>query len=214
MEAVPLHGIQILATADDMNELGPDELDLIGSEMGYNQNADPGEDPHKELERVEAQLDGHILSGPGRKALMARREELKKQLGLSDHEHQEPGVPGVEAEGALPLAEEPYDRHEHGYLARMTWGHMPSDELWHKAMADGWHMHLKGSDRQAFDIAMEVAGLNPHEAEAKMVTPEGMKMVIQALTDCHSDDPKMAHVCETAANLASSIMDVLGFEWI
>jgi hypothetical protein len=75
-------------------------------------------------------------------------------------------------------------------------------------------MDLKGSNRKAFDIAMQVAGLNPHEAEAKMSSVEGMKMVIQALMDCQSDDPQMAPVCEKAQDLASSIMDVLGFKWI
>jgi len=209
MQAVPLAGVQILATADDLNELGPDELDLLGKEMGYNHNVDPGEDPHTELERIESQLSGsNMLSGMTRKSLEHRKAELKQKLGMSDEM----------GEAASPLAEEPsekpYDRHEHGYLAKMTWGQMPSEELWHKAMANGWHWKLGRSDREAFEVAMEVAGLNPHEAEAKMSTPEGMKVVVQALADCQSEDPEFAGVCERAENLASSIMDNLGFEWI
>ena len=254
MHTVPLAAVQVLATADDMNELSPDELDSIGTEMGYNQNADPGEDPHKELERIESQLSGgNMLAGPTRQSLMRRRDELKAKLGLSDMEealqpdpndpNADPNHPHVRSErektmkqrqaavaagkakgNALmpwqmgesnrPLAEEPYNRHDHGYLARMTWGQMPSDELWAKAMQDGWKWKLNQPDRMAFDVAMEMAGMDPYRAEAGMQTPEGMKMVVQALADCYSDDPDLEPTCERARDLASSVMEVLGFEWI
>lgn len=110
-----------------------------------------------------------------------------------------------------PASGETYDRHTHGYLASMTWGQMPSDDLLEIALADGWRMNLNGSDGAAFDAALKLAGVNPMTAERAMSTVQGMKIVINALANCESRDPR---ICERATDLASSIMDTLGFEWI
>lgn len=110
-----------------------------------------------------------------------------------------------------PASGESYDRHTHGYLASMTWGQMPSDELLELALADGWHMNLNGNDGAAFDTALKLKKINPMTAERAMSTVQGMKAVIQALATCESRDPR---ICERAHDLASSIMDTLGFEWI
>jgi hypothetical protein len=101
-----------------------------------------------------------------------------------------------------------------GYLASMTWGVMPSDDLFEIALADGWHMDLKGQDAVSFKVAMEMAGLNPEIAQKSMSTVKGMKQVIEALATCASEDPDLTDICENAQSLAGSIMEVLGFEWI
>lgn len=84
MEWIPMQGVQVLATADDLGELSPEEIAGIGDEMGMGMNQDPGEDPHAELDRISGQLDANLLGKQSRKSLGARQGELKGKLGIGD----------------------------------------------------------------------------------------------------------------------------------
>lgn len=210
MHVLPVSAVKVLATAADLDELSPEELEMLGSELDLGKSHDPGEDPQTELDRIEGQLGGgsSMLAKPTRNSLNARKADLKKRLGLHDE--------GEVDEAGGPKAGEPYDRHQHGYLASMTARQMPSDDLLELALADGWHMNLKGLDAQAFQWALEKAGMDVGRAEAHMGTVDGMKRVIQALINCDDDhqSPQEEKLCRQAESLASSIMDQLGFEWI
>lgn len=87
---------------------------------------------------------------------------------------------------------------------RSTFGQLPSPEELQQAIDEigGWSMTLRGSDLRAFEQA---TGLSNEEGEMEMNSGEGMHKIVSALVDSGSDE---------AMSLASSIMDVLGWEWI
>jgi hypothetical protein len=124
----------------------------------------------------------------------------------------------------------------------MTFGEVPSPEELQSAIDDlgGWSMDLKGSDYFAFEYAMIVGGVgNPN-----MDTGEGMYEVLTALVnapppdelpdsmdDEEIEDPRSNFnkvldsweirygrsgnkIEDHAQGLASSIVDVLGWEWV
>lgn len=126
----------------------------------------------------------------------------------------------------------PYDRHEDGYRKSTSWGEIPSpDELYELMDGDAFDMMLQGSDSLAFDYAMDVSD-NPNAGS--LAAGDGMHATLQALVDAPEpeelSDEKYEDVedtldrwydrygdesiAETARSLASSIMDVLGVEWI
>lgn len=88
-----------------------------------------------------------------------------------------------------------------------TFGQLPSPEELQAALDEqgGWSMTLRGSDARSFEAAMAKAGMDAGQAEQMMDTGEGMHKVISALMDSGDDN---------AEHLASSIMDVLGWEWV
>lgn len=88
-----------------------------------------------------------------------------------------------------------------------TAGTIPSPEDLQQALDDqgGWSMTLRGSDSTAFESAVNAADMDYNEAYSMMNTGEGMHKVLTALMD--SGDPE-------AESLASSILDVLGWEWV
>ncbi len=85
-----------------------------------------------------------------------------------------------------------------------TFGHLPSVEEFQQALDEigGWTMTLKGEDLRAFE---EATGLSNDEAEMKMNSGKGMQEVLSDLMTSDSD---------VAMSLASSIMSVLGWEWV
>lgn len=87
MEWLPVQAVQVLASADELAELTPDEIASLDGEMGMGGNQDPGEAPDAALDRVGQQLSGNLLGGGTRKALSARERELKSQLGITDDEY-------------------------------------------------------------------------------------------------------------------------------
>lgn len=87
MEWLPMNAVQVLATAEDLAELSPEEVASIGDEMGMGANQDPGENPADELERRQQQLQGFSLGKPTRTSLGNREKELKTQLGIPDDEY-------------------------------------------------------------------------------------------------------------------------------
>jgi hypothetical protein len=88
-----------------------------------------------------------------------------------------------------------------------THGQIPSPEELQQAIDDlgGWDMELRGSDLEAFVDAVEAAGMGQMKAMSLMKTGEGMARVLRAL---------MSSGNEKAEELASSILDVLGWEWV
>jgi len=88
-----------------------------------------------------------------------------------------------------------------------TFGQIPSSEELQQAIDDlgGWDMELRGSDLETFVDAVEAAGMGQMKAMNLMKTGEGMARVLRALMS--SEDEK-------AEELASSILDVLGWEWV
>lgn len=90
---------------------------------------------------------------------------------------------------------------------RSSFGQIPSPEELQQAIDDlgGWDMNLRGSDLEAFIDAVEAAGMSQMKAMCIMNTGEGMARVLDAL---------MSSGDENAESLASSIMDVLGWEWV
>jgi hypothetical protein len=121
-----------------------------------------------------------------------------------------------------------------------TFGQVPPPEDLQAAIDDlgGWSMDLKGQDSLIFDYAMLIAGLSNPD----MNTGEGMHQVLVALMDTPAEDelpdsipdaditnPKSRlnqlldawgqryfekSLPEAGQSLASSILEVLGFEWI
>jgi hypothetical protein len=85
-----------------------------------------------------------------------------------------------------------------------SFGQLPSAEELQQALDEigGWTMTLRGSDLRAFQ---EATGMGNDEGEMKMNSGEGMQEVLSALMTSDSDE---------AMSLASSIMDVLGWEWV
>lgn len=123
-----------------------------------------------------------------------------------------------------------------------SFGQVPSPEELQAALDEqgGWSMDLKGADYFAFEYAMLVSGLgNPN-----MDTGQGMHAVLTALTNAPSpeelpqemDDEEISNpnsqfnkllnawdarygrtgekIEDHAQSLASSILDVLGWEWV
>jgi hypothetical protein len=88
-----------------------------------------------------------------------------------------------------------------------TFGELPSAEELQAAIdaLGGWDMTLRGSDERIFNAAMKRSKINPANAVQIMNTGEGMRRVLQALLRTGREE---------ADSLASSIMDVLGWEWI
>lgn len=84
MNWVPAAAVQVMASSDELDELSPEEMGSIDSEMGMGLNADPGEDPQAEFDRVSGQLDSKLLAKPTRAALGKRAGDLKTKLGLGD----------------------------------------------------------------------------------------------------------------------------------
>lgn len=136
----------------------------------------------------------------------------------------------MKEEGADESA--PYDRHEHGYRKSTSWGEIPSpDELYELMDGDAFDMMLQGSDSIAFDYAMDVSE-NP--LAGSLEAGDGMHATLQALVNVPSPDELTDEqyedvertldrwydrygdedIVEHAQSVASSIMDVLGVEWI
>jgi hypothetical protein len=149
----------------------------------------------------------------------ARRSPVEEQ-GLSETDNEEGGE------------EMPYDRHEHGYRRSTSWGEIPSsEELWELMDGDDFEMELKGTDSLAWEYATL---LSDEPMAGSTAAGEGMHASLEALVNAPhpgelSDEQyeEVVHILdtwaeryggeyphETAWNLASSIMDVLGVEWI
>jgi hypothetical protein len=110
-----------------------------------------------------------------------------------------------------------------------SFGQIPPAEELQAALDEvgGWDMTLRGSDSEAFDAAMEAAGLSYHKAYSMMQTGEGMHKVLTALMSFADNtangeyadqgepqDFESSELVQSAESLASSILDVLGWEWI
>lgn len=95
---------------------------------------------------------------------------------------------------------------------RMSWGEVPMPKDLQAALdaEGGWSMTLRGSDERAFEEAVNAAGMDYGEAESMMSNGRGMHKVLTALRDYALEHDDM----DNAGSLASSILDVLGFEWI
>lgn len=127
---------------------------------------------------------------------------------------------------------EPYDRHLHGYRKSTSWGEIPSpDELYELMDGEAFEMALPGADSLAFEYAMDVSE-NPNAGSLK--AGDGMHATLQALVDAPEPEDLTDEqyedveatldrwfdrygdesIAEHARSLASSIMDVLGVEWI
>lgn len=89
----------------------------------------------------------------------------------------------------------------------MTFGKIPSVVQLQNAIrqSGGWSMTLRGSDERAFEDAVNKAGMSYGEADRAMHTGAGMHRVLKALVNSGN---------EHAESLASSIVDVLGWEWV
>lgn len=87
MEWLPVQAVQVLASADELEELSPEEIASLDGEMGMGANQDPGEDPQAELDRLGGHLSSKLIGGGTRKALGARSRGLASQLGLTDDEY-------------------------------------------------------------------------------------------------------------------------------
>lgn len=87
MEWLPVQAVQVLAAADELAELSPEEIGSLDGEMGMGANQDPGEDPQAELDRLGGHLSSKLIGGGTRKALGARSKGLASQLGLTDDEY-------------------------------------------------------------------------------------------------------------------------------
>lgn len=92
---------------------------------------------------------------------------------------------------------------------RASFGTLPSADELDSAIEElgGWSMDLRGEDARAFEDAMDSAGIALQSAKTMMNTGRGMHKILTALTSTEDAN-------EDAASLASSIMDVLGWEWI
>jgi hypothetical protein len=114
------------------------------------------------------------------------------------------------------VVKEEYNREEDGYLASLTWGQFPSREIMDRALEKGFKMTLKGMDKIVFEEAVEHAGINRLEAPYMVNEPEGFKTIVQALVDYSDEggDEEDQLVRDTAMSLASSMMEVIGIEWI
>lgn len=101
-----------------------------------------------------------------------------------------------------------------------TFGKLPSSEELQQAIDDlgGWDMELKGSDAEAFDVAMNTAGINTHKAISLMQSGNGMHKVLSALMNLGNepieDLEDGSEIVQNAESLAASIMSVLGWEWL
>lgn len=124
------------------------------------------------------------------------------------------------------LVKEAYNRDEDGYMASLTWGQFPPDEILEKALEDGFTMQLQGRDAEVFDEAMEMRGIEPRMALRMMQDVDGFKEVLEALIEysmqpteleLDADDETRDEIrqrADIAQMLASGIMDVIGIEWI
>ena len=84
----------------------------------------------------------------------------------------------------------------------MTWGEMPPMEEFEKAFEEKLDGHfywtLKGDDLRAVEEAGVDTDLNTTDAEE-------LYDVVKTLSE---------HDMDTAGNLASNIMDMMGFDWV
>lgn len=163
-----------------------------------------------------------------RKAL---RMAMKENMGMAGGAMPAPGM-GAGAPTSAPTTEMA------GSQITVSGGHVPSPDELQQAIdrEGGWEMDLQGADSMAFDYAMHVAGLGYPD----MNTGEGMHAALTALMqapppdqlpdtvddeevqDPHSQFNQILDrwdarygdkpIEETAADIASSIMGVLGWE--
>lgn len=101
----------------------------------------------------------------------------------------------------------------------MTFGFFPSDSFMEQALEDGFRMTLKGMDKIVFEEAIDNAGIDQSEAPHMVNEPEGFKTIVQALLDYADEDLEASDnrdelAKDTARSLASSMMEVIGVEWI
>jgi hypothetical protein len=150
----------------------------------------------------------------------------------------------IEFWGGRETAEklEEYDRElrreslEANFETRFSFGELPASEALAFALGDEpFDMELKGADDVAFQYAMTVAGV-PGSTD----TPEGFADTIRALAEAprpgdladgartrevdrivaawderYGDpDDEESGIAETARSVASSMLQVLGFEWV
>lgn len=123
-----------------------------------------------------------------------------------------------------------------------TYGQIPSPDELQAALDEqgGWSMDLQGQDYLAFSYALEVAGLgNPnmdsgdgmHEALTALTNAPSPQELPDSVADEDIEDPNSSlnkiltswearygrhgqKIEDHAQSLASSILDVLGWEWI
>jgi hypothetical protein len=169
-------------------------------------------------------------------------EKPVKEVGMPGGSMPTPGMaPGSPM--SAPTSEASLDGvdSDHGSV---TGGTVPSPEELQSALDElgGWDMDLKGADNLAFSYAMQVAGLESSGFD--MNTGHGMHQVLMALANCPSpnelpdtvsdeeiDDPhsylnkvldswenrygrRGEKIEQHAESLASSILGVLGWEWV
>lgn len=119
-----------------------------------------------------------------------------------------------------------------GYKKSTSWGDIPdSDELWDLMDGDPFRMELQGADSLAWDYAMT---LSPNVEAGSLSPGKGMEASLEALVDVRKPEDLSDEdyedvedildawhqryeghdITDTAWSLASSIMEVLGVEWI
>jgi hypothetical protein len=115
----------------------------------------------------------------------------------------------------------------------MTHGVMPKPEIWTAAIAaecpDGYRMHIKSQDEWTAIAAAVNVGIDAHlegftrstfDASTGMclVHPEELHILVRRLTEVNTEElfPDWNYERENdpATDLASCIMETLGFEWV
>lgn len=121
---------------------------------------------------------------------------------------------------------------EEGYKKSVTWGDIPDpEELYELMDGEAFDMVLKGADSLAWDYAMD---LSPDPRAGSTAPGEGLHASLVALVEAPEPDELSDEqyedveqtldrwneryadqsIAETAWSVASSIMEVLGVEWI
>lgn len=124
------------------------------------------------------------------------------------------------------------DRHLDEYKKSVSWGEIPDEEELDALMdEEPFDMQLQGADSLAFEYAME---LSENPAAGNTSDANGLRATLEALVDVPKPDELSEDqyeevesvldawydrygsddIEETAWSLASSIMEVLGVEWI
>lgn len=199
MDVVDAGAVQVLASRAELEEYSPEELADL--HLDFDKNADPGEDPQTELDRVSTQLGGNLLSKPTRVGLQNRKRELASKLGHSEMDVME-SKNSKKADGGKKINE---DR-----SFGMSFGQFPPEPVWSELVMKHGPLafRLGDSDYRSLEAAAETIGLSGHEAQSilhSMSDPEEVKTLLTAMVDSMD---------ENASSLASSFMDQLGIEWI
>lgn len=193
MDVVMPDKVRVLATAEDLRDLSPEEVASLSSDMNFDVNHDPGEEPNAEFDRIGDTLSNGLLAKSTRVPLAARKRELGVALGKPE----------------MDIGEASTSPKGDGGKISMTFGTFPPDEQWAELVLRHGRMNFRlgDSDYRALEEAAAQIGLSGHEAQnilMHMGDPEAVKNLLDAMV-MSSDE---------GASLASSFVDQLGIEWI